>query len=174
MSRGWMFPVAALPDGRKARISNEFRRGAHDGVDITYPRRDEPIGLPEATKGSYMPTGVIAVAVLGGQVIYAYQHANGWRVRIHHEDGTDTSYFHLSWLAQGIEPGALVVRGQALGAIGDDPTVDDIRHLHLEWRDRANNPMDPTAELGGATHGGRFVAVLIALAIAAVAMKGGG
>ena len=133
------WPVRALADGRKPRVTSAFRkpsRPLHPGLDIFY-RFDAnldppmPIGDGGRDKNWINPPGTLAIAVADARVAMASWVRTGFRVWL---DLVETDYFpgyfHLSELR--VKPGDVVKMGDPLGVIGDNPIDHDPDHLHFE------------------------------------------
>ena len=179
----WIWPLPTLLDGRKPVVSQRYRppeNTIHDGVDIVYWRKQgssEPTTHPWGEGPFVMFPDVPVYAAREGIVRYAYLHQNGWRVSIVHPDGYITSYLHLA--AQPlVKAGDRVVQGQQLGCVGDDPSANDIAHLHFILMDPAGNFLDPETILEGApiraraSTGGLVVVLFLAAGIAALVASG--
>ena len=90
------------------------------------------------------PTGTPVHAVADGKVLMAaFYGGYGNLIILEHAGGYTTYYAHLSAYAQGIEPGALVRRGDEIGAVGSTGRSTG-PHLHFELR-RNNVYIDPLA-----------------------------
>lgn len=154
-------PLPALPDGRRATITSEYRtasRPDHDGVDLFYrwKQGDQPArrgnGLaagknPDGTPKWVVPFGVCALAAAAGTVQIAGNTKTGYRLWIDHGNGYRTGYFHL--LDVRVAVGQFVELGCELGQVGDNPNdKGDARHLHFELSpvDRYA-PIDPAPYL---------------------------
>jgi murein DD-endopeptidase MepM/ murein hydrolase activator NlpD len=90
------------------------------------------------------PTGAPACAAAAGTVTQAGPAGTyGNLVVMRHADGSETRYAHLS--AIGVEVGAQVARGQAIGAVGSTGRSTG-PHLHFELR-RDGHAVDPRPAL---------------------------
>ena len=153
------YPLPTLSDGRRPRITSEFRssdRPNHDGVDMFYPYRegDSPsfMGDGGATRGAdgrpkwVVPYGIQAVAAADGVIQIAGNSPTGFRCWVDHGNGWRTGYFHLLDLV--VHAGDKVVQGAPLGLVGHNPKDTDGRHLHFELSpsDRYD-PIDPAPYL---------------------------
>ena len=99
-------------------------RGFHPGVDIR-----APYGAP-------------IQAARAGRVVYAGRYyAYGLIVDIEHVDGTVARYAHLSRIAPGVVPGAMIGPNGAIGAVGRTGRTTGA-HLHIELR-VAGRPVNP-------------------------------
>ncbi len=147
-----VFPVPALADGRLPQITSGYgpRTGGmydfHYGVDILYPRKNEPIALPvTSSSGNWsMPDGIPALAAAPGIVTKSSWTNTGDRVRIDHGGGWESGYFHLR--NRKVNVGDRVEAGQVLGTISFNPWVEgktsapppappnkvSLNHLHAE------------------------------------------
>lgn len=110
-----------VPAANYVRISDRFgmrfhpilkRWRMHNGVDYAAPRGTRIIAVDE---------GVVTFVGWAG--------AAGRLVKVEH-DGYESVYAHLSRFARGIEPGATVVQGQYLGAVGASGRATG-HHLHF-------------------------------------------
>lgn len=99
-------------------------RGFHPGVDIRAPH------------------GAPIRAAREGTVVFAGRYfAYGLIVDVQHVDGTVARYAHLSRIAPGVAPGALVGANGDLGNVGRTGRTTGA-HLHIELR-RDGRPVDP-------------------------------
>jgi murein DD-endopeptidase MepM/ murein hydrolase activator NlpD len=90
------------------------------------------------------PTGTPVVAAAAGTVVRAGDAGGyGQLIVLRHADGSETRYAHLS--AIGVEVGAQVARGQAIGAVGSTGRSTG-PHLHFELR-RDGHAVDPRPAL---------------------------
>jgi murein DD-endopeptidase MepM/ murein hydrolase activator NlpD len=98
----------------------------HEGVDFA-----APAGTPVRAIGS----GVVRLAGWKGGL--------GRTVEIDHGDGLVSVYGHLSYVRQGIRPGAKVPRGEIVGAVGMSGLATG-PHLHFALFDGARfvNPLN--------------------------------
>ena len=126
-------PAAAIasPCAVVMPVAGEFSSGFgyrgrrfHPGVDIR-----APYGSP------------IRAAREGSVVFAGRYYAYGLIVDIQHADGTVARYAHLSRIAPGIAPGALVAANGDVGAVGRTGRTTGA-HLHVELR-RDGRPVDP-------------------------------
>jgi murein DD-endopeptidase MepM/ murein hydrolase activator NlpD len=162
---GWMWPVpdyVTAPSLRVAAvrypavITQEYKPGVHEGVDIMYRRRslddasNWPAGTTNGTRQFFAPPGTQIVAAKAGRVWFAGELATGGAVLLDHGAPWLTGYYHLETLAIGVHAGGFVqgtktvtnvAAGDVLGTMGwnpnNDPSkgaVDDekLRHLHFE------------------------------------------
>jgi murein DD-endopeptidase MepM/ murein hydrolase activator NlpD len=138
-----IFPVAMLEDGRRPEVSNPFRRGTHDGVDIAFRAvaTDPPFTGRDTgarTKAYYNPAGQPALAWAPGLVQAVGDIGNGVRVRLlHRPKGAApfrSYYLHLDRAL--VHVGAEVKAGDVLGIIGGNPHRDPpgFTHLHFALR----------------------------------------
>ena len=78
------------------------------------------------------PAGTPIYASADGQVAMAQWNGGyGRHVRLTHENGYVTSYSHMSRIADGIEPGAVVRQGDVIGYVGTTG-LSTGNHLHFE------------------------------------------
>jgi murein DD-endopeptidase MepM/ murein hydrolase activator NlpD len=81
------------------------------------------------------PRGRAIVAIADGVIVRAERRADGGDgisgryVRIQHEDGALSSYFHMDDVAASLELGDKVKQGQQIGTLGS--TAVDTPHLHF-------------------------------------------
>jgi murein DD-endopeptidase MepM/ murein hydrolase activator NlpD len=122
-----VFPVPLARDGRVPHITSGYgpRTGGmydfHYGVDILYPRRNEPAGNPQTSASGRwaMPNDVAAVAVAPGIVTKSSWTGTGDRVRIDHGAGIASAYMHLR--DRQVHVGDRVRAGQPVGTISYNP-----------------------------------------------------
>lgn len=153
-------PLPQLAYNRRAHVTSGYRtsdRPNHNGVDLFYRwvAGDKPdfVGdkgcatrLPNGDPKWVVPYGVHAIAAADGRIQIAGNSSTGYRCWIDHGNGWRTGYFHL--LDLKISVGQMVVSGQPLGLVGDNPADTDGRHLHFELSpvDRYA-PVDPAPYL---------------------------
>ena len=90
--------------------------------------------------------GTVIHAAAGGTVAYAAFRADyGWTVEIDHGNGLSTRYAHASRLL--VKPGALVMPGDAVAAVGSTGRSTG-PHLHFEVL-RHGEATDPRRYLAG-------------------------
>jgi murein DD-endopeptidase MepM/ murein hydrolase activator NlpD len=128
--KGWAHPVTASSEYMPVdgpRLFGAERQGVeraecgagHCGVDLDGPR-----GRP-------------IVAVAAGTAVRVERKElgsdgrSGRYVRIQHDDGTFTAYMHMDEVAEGIEVGVTVARGQYVGTLGATATYASPPHLHF-------------------------------------------
>ncbi len=111
-----------LPDSKQRR-GNPRNPVGHGGLDLA-----RPIGTPIASlplEGQSAPTRVLFEGMLFGRTVATvHERPDGTYVAIHG---------HMSAVAPGIVPGAVVDAGALLGAVGDSWTPG-VPHLHYELR----------------------------------------
>jgi hypothetical protein len=147
-------------------VTDGFRasRADHQGVDIMlrrapgdppYNAKDEP---QHGSKNFWCPGDWPARAVADGRITASYVGARGGQIRLTLDDpaigATYVHYAHLSKLF--VVEGQQVKRGQALGIVGDDPSVRDPMHLHFEVHNGPVGPasaIDPAPFLAAADYG---------------------
>ena len=89
------------------------------GIDLVAPR-----GMPiYASK-----TGVLMYSAPSGHVRQRGPNDDQGAMRLHHPDGTDTFYAHLSGRRASLKPGMVVKQGEWMGNIG---TANRVPHLHF-------------------------------------------
>lgn len=82
------------------------------------------------------PVGTAVRTVGDGQVVFAgYKGPSGNMVRIRHSERYSTEYLHLSKISPGIRRGAIVTKGQLIGAVGSTG-LSTGPHLHYGLFDR--------------------------------------
>ncbi len=87
------------------------------------------------------PMGTRVGAVLPGEVVSAsYAGAYGRQVIIRHEDGTETTYCHMSEFT--VSAGDTVAAGEQVGSVGATGNTTG-PHLHLEVLPGGGDPIDP-------------------------------
>jgi murein DD-endopeptidase MepM/ murein hydrolase activator NlpD len=128
--RGWAHPVTASAEYMPVdspRLFGAERQGVeraecgagHCGVDLDGPR-----GRP-------------LVSVAAGTIVRVERSErgadgrSGRYVRIQHEDGTFTAYMHMDEVAEGLDLGVAVKRGQYVGTLGATATYASPPHLHF-------------------------------------------
>lgn len=112
----------------RGRVSSPFgprKSGFHRGVDIATSR-----GTP------------IYAAASGTVRTRSYNSSYGYYVVLEHGDGYSTLYAHASAIADSVQVGAKVVRGQVIAYVG---STGNSTGPHLHWEVRRNgqlyNPM---------------------------------
>lgn len=159
---GFAFPIkgACLPSGDQLMpgAPRAYRQGTHEGVDMYDSDNCTPIGV-----------GTEVLAAKAGKVIRAdwdYQDLTqadldeinatidttgscdekcldryrGRQVWIDHGGGVVTRYAHLSRIAEGIDVGVSVDRGELIAYVGNSGTPESVTdpnaemHLHFELR----------------------------------------
>ncbi len=81
------------------------------------------------------PEGTTVLSVLDGTVSSVIDdELMGLTVTVSHENGLETVYSALESIADGVEEGASLLRGQAIGALGNSASSEssDGAHLHFE------------------------------------------
>ena len=112
---------------RFSRISSPFSQSRfhpvlrmlrpHNGVDFA-----APVGTPVRT----VADGKVSVA--------GTKAGSGIMVKVDHSDRYATAYMHLSRIEKGIRPGAMITRGQIIGAVGCTGLCTG-PHLHYSFYD---------------------------------------
>ena len=123
LEKTWIQPV-------QGTITDTFgtRNGKHKGIDIAAPE------------------GAHIVSVSDGEVVKSYfSDTYGHVVFIHHPEGYETVYAHLS--KRNVQEGEQVKKGQALGIIGNTG-ISTGTHLHFElhkgeWTFEKEHALDP-------------------------------
>ena len=125
-----------------ARVSSKFGYRIH------------PVhGIPKLHRGTDFaaPVGTRIYASADGDVVTAGPNrCAGNMIRIQHEKGRRTHYFHLSAFAPAVQPGARVRQGEVIGLVGNTGTCTTGPHLHYEvWENE--QPVDPLSIETGTT-----------------------
>jgi murein DD-endopeptidase MepM/ murein hydrolase activator NlpD len=134
-------------DGNGASTVRTLMRTPVEGARITstFGMREHPIlGFMKMHKGVDFaaPIGVPIYAAGDGVVVDAmFKELNGNYVKIHHDNGWDTIYLHMSAFGPGIAAGVRVHQGQEIGKIGTTGRSTG-PHLHYELHIN-NEPVDP-------------------------------
>lgn len=105
--------INPLPGGRYAPYAGDT------GLDIIAPR-----GLPFFAAKS----GIILYSSGAGHCRQRGPNDDQGAMRIHHPDGTDTFYAHLSGRNAQLKAGSVVTQGQWMGNIGK---ANNVPHLHF-------------------------------------------
>ncbi|HEX2191342.1 MAG TPA: M23 family metallopeptidase [Longimicrobiaceae bacterium] len=124
----WVRPLEA------ARVTSPFR------MDRMHPilRRV----LPHTGIDYAAATGTPVRATGDGSVVFAGSRGGyGNLVEVQHPNGYATRYAHLSRIARGTAPGAMVSQGDVIGYVGMSGLATG-PHLHYEVR-RRGRPVDP-------------------------------
>jgi len=117
-------PIALPVVGEYSSGFGPRGRGFHPGVDLRAPH------------------GAPVRAAAGGTVVFTGRwYAYGTIIDIEHRDGSIARYAHLSRIEAEIRPGAAVLPGQLIGAVGRTGRTTGA-HLHVELR-RHGRPVDP-------------------------------
>lgn len=125
-----------------ARVSSKFGYRIH------------PVhGIPKLHRGTDFaaPVGTRIYASADGDVLTAGPNrCAGNMIRIQHEKGRRTHYFHLSAFSPNVQPGAKVRQGEVIGLVGNTGTCTTGPHLHYEvWENE--QPVDPLSIETGTT-----------------------
>jgi hypothetical protein len=160
-------PAAASPGSRGVpepfifpvvgpyRYTNDFgdarRQGRHEGNDILAPKRS-PVVAVEDGKVKFWTTSARAGCMLYlygvSGTTYLYIHLNN-DVTMANDNrgkcGAGGSYW------PGLEDGAKVVAGQAIGFVGDSGDADGTPHLHFEVHPHDGGATNPYPYLNRAT-----------------------
>jgi murein DD-endopeptidase MepM/ murein hydrolase activator NlpD len=132
-----------------------------DGAHITslFGMREHPIlGYTRAHQGIDFGAGMGTPILAAGDGVVA--QAGPWGgygnwLRIHHSEGWDTGYGHISRFAAGIHPGARVRQGEVVAYVGATGLATG-PHLHYEiWKNGERvNPIGAKVPQGSALAGG--------------------
>ena len=132
-------PAAGPPAAFALPVHGRVSSGFGPRVDPLHGAGGYHTGLDLAA-----PTGTPVVAAAAGTVVRAGDAGGyGQLIVLRHADGSETRYAHLS--AIGVEVGAQVARGQAIGAVGSTGRSTG-PHLHFELR-RDGHAVDPRPAL---------------------------
>ena len=125
--------------GSKCVITQGYKKGVHDGVDI--------VGVN--SKGTHILDYIVAHSdgvVVSYRKDYKTQDKSGSSygnyVKIKHEDGYYTLYAHMSYNTVKVKTGDKVKKGQTLGYMGATGRAT-AGHLHFEVRDTNDVRIDP-------------------------------
>lgn len=155
MLLGFVWPLAALPQGKRPTVSDHFDRFGiaghrqHLGADIMYPRgvRGEA-RPPEFSRAFFALTGTPVLCVGPGR-IHAIDRTDrhGIMVMVDHggtAEGPRVSVYRHLATALALAKGTPIAGGSLLGTVGRDVSQGDkgLNHLHFEWWDtsRARGP----------------------------------
>ena len=89
------------------------------------------------------PRGTPIYAAASGKILIAKWNGGAGRyIRIDHQNGYKTAYFHMNKIAKGMKPGKMVRKGQIIGYVGSTG-MSTGNHLHFEVikNDKKVNPM---------------------------------
>jgi len=134
-------------DGNGASTVRALLRTPVEGARITstFGMREHPIlGFMKMHKGVDFaaPIGTPIYASGDAVVVNAeFKELNGNYVKLHHDNGWDSIYLHMSAFGPGIAPGVHVHQGQEIGKIGTTGRSTG-PHLHYELHIN-NEPVDP-------------------------------
>ena len=118
-----------------ARVTSNFGYRTHPILGYRKLHRGTDFGAPTGTAVYAAANGVIGFAAPRG--------AAGNMMRLQHDNGWFTHYFHLNAFAPGLAPGTRVTQGQRIGDVGTTGRSTG-PHLHYElWID--GNPVDPVS-----------------------------
>lgn len=136
----------------RAREEDDVRKAAEERAAVAPPPA-EP-APPRKPTLLFMHEGVDLLANPGTPVraaadgmIFGAGPNRGYGnwIRLDHADRLSTVYAHLHRIAPGIEPGAMVARGDVIGFVGSSGRSTGA-HLHFEvWND--GRPVDPQAAI---------------------------
>lgn len=97
------------------------------------------------------PRGTPIYAAAAGKILIAKWYGGAGRfVRIDHQNGYKTGYFHMSRIAKGMKPGKKIRKGQIIGYVGSTG-LSTGNHLHFEVikNGKKVNPMKYIGRGGG-------------------------
>ncbi|MFT3695720.1 MAG: M23 family metallopeptidase [Kofleriaceae bacterium] len=155
-----VWPLASI-NGR-APVVFDARCAELRGVDLAYPRFDTtdaiescPIGSPNGTATHLMPAMTPALAIEGGEIMFAGRLGNGFGLIINHGNGWASHYANLQTVVairtDLYRPRAQYVRaGDTIGYVGSREW-NAFKSLHFElWQrdfERVFVPVDPRPHL---------------------------
>ena len=125
-------------DGNGASTKRGLMRTPVDGARITskFGMRFHPVLHYTRLHGGVdfaAPIGTPIYAAANGSVTSASPNAcAGNMVILHHDNGWETRYFHLSRYAEGLHAGEQVLQGSTIGFIGSTGSCTTGPHLHFE------------------------------------------
>jgi len=94
------------------RISSNYTRSRFHPIQKRYkPHLGTDYAAPAGTEILALSDGVVTEA--------RYARHNGNYVKLDHGDGYETQYLHMTSIADGLEPGSEVTRGQVIGYVGE-------------------------------------------------------
>lgn len=128
--KDWIHPVTASAEYMPAfppRLFGAEREGVeraecgagHCGVDLDGPRGRPIVAVAAGTLAN------VERRELGAD------GRSGRYVRIKHDDNTFTAYMHMDEVAEGLQVGMTVARGQYVGTLGATATFSSPPHLHF-------------------------------------------
>ncbi len=151
-----VWPLAAL-NGREPVVLDPIDNKPR-GFELAYPRVDSadvaaqcPPGTPNGTDTHVMPQMTSALAVDGGEIVYAGRNGHGYGIIINHNNGWASYYANLDAIVAVrtdlYRPREQHVRaGDVIGYVGA-PTPGEFKRLYFElWQaDRTRHfiPVDP-------------------------------
>jgi len=145
---GLLSPFAKAPEDASVFVSSSRRS------DFIWPVRGQVISSYGPKEGGLYndginiaaPRGTPVLAAADGTVVYVGDklQSYGNLVLIRHTGGMVTAYAHLN--SVNVRQGAMVRRGQAIGAVGSTGTVANAQ-LHFEVR-KGKDTLDPKSYLG--------------------------
>ncbi|WP_081612773.1 phage tail tape measure protein [Methylobacterium sp. 88A] len=118
----------------KGRFSSDFGMRRHPITGQSKFHAGVDLAAPAGTVVQAMRDGIASIDRSGD-------------VKLAHDDGSSTTYRHIQ---AGIEAGAKVASGQAIGRLRAHDPRSTGPHLHLEARDPKGNLFDPKRLLAGA------------------------
>jgi hypothetical protein len=147
--RSW--PLRNLPDGREAFVTNGYRPGDHNGIDLFWywkagDQLIEGYNTPYADQRVWYPYGTLAYAACDGKVIRNEMISTGWLVTLLHANDDTTGYVHGLDQTSMVELGQEVKRGEPIYYCGYNTKYDlsenNPIHLHFSVR-RDGAYLDP-------------------------------
>lgn len=120
------------------QVTQGYKSGSHDGIDLVknYNQLDT-IMAHSAGKVTYLQRGYGNAPGSGGNASY------GNLVKIQHPNGYYTLYAHLDVVADGLQIGSTVTKGQTIGVMGNSGNSYGA-HLHFEVRNPSDVRINPT------------------------------
>ncbi|HEX8365210.1 MAG TPA: M23 family metallopeptidase [Allosphingosinicella sp.] len=107
-----------------ARVSSRFGYRIHPLFGVRRLHRGTDFAAPVGTRVYAAADGEVASA--------GPNRCAGNMIRLRHDNGWTTHYFHLSAFAPQIAAGARVRQGEVIGAVGNTGTCTTGPHLHFE------------------------------------------
>jgi murein DD-endopeptidase MepM/ murein hydrolase activator NlpD len=137
--------VRAREEEEARKAADERAAAAPPPAEPASPRKPSLLFMHEGVDLLANP-GTPVRAAADGMVFGAGPNRGyGNWIRLDHADGLSTVYAHMHRIAPGIEPGAIVARGDVIGFVGNTGRSTGA-HLHFEvWS--AGRPVDPQAAI---------------------------
>lgn len=157
---GRCWPLRNLPDGRECFITNPFKAGVHDGVDVFWRWQDgdqliDGYWTKFGDGRVWYPYGTRAIVACDGVVRRSEAITTGWLVTVEHANGDVTGYFHGVKQTALVKPGDGVGMGMPVFYCGWDLrqplSEDNVVHVHFSVQ-RDGVFIDPAAWLKYAAH----------------------